>query len=81
MPALAMVVKAVFKASDVFPVTTAYMVLYMPAPGTSGIRQHITKVVTGVFNILAKISEYILKTIEEKNMAIISETPSFKKIK
>lgn len=57
LPALARVVKAKPMASEVLPVTTAYIVLYIPAPGTRGIRQHMTMVVTGVFNILARTSE------------------------
>lgn len=56
-PASAIVLIAKVKEVYMSPVITSYIVLYMPAPGTKGIKQHITIVVTGVFKILANISE------------------------
>lgn len=67
MPALATVSMPSLTAPLTFPSIVSYIVLYMPAPGTKGIRAQITKVVTGVFKYLAQISEYTLKIIEAIN--------------
>jgi hypothetical protein len=76
VPALDNVLMAICDAFVILPVITSYIVLYIPAPGTKGIRQHITKVVTGVLSIRAKVSEYILKQIDDINKEKISEKPT-----
>lgn len=71
VPELAIVFSPISKDPFTFPVIASYIVLYIPAPGTSGIKQHIIRVVTGVFNNLANISEYILKHIDDINNELI----------
>ena len=73
IPALDIVDIARESPTSILPLTISNMVLYIPAPGTNGIRQHTISVVTGVFNTLAKISEYIEQQTEEIKKPTIDE--------
>ena len=70
-----------FEASIILFSTKYDIVKYIPLPGTRGIRLAINVEVTGVFNTLAIISEYIVIPIEDKKKAPGSEVPfALKKI-
>ena len=64
--AMIIVLIPVFMDLSILPCTVSSIVLYIPLPGTNGIRTPIMKVVTGVLSTLAIISEYMAPNMEDK---------------